>query len=160
VYETLCLKERQESSFLKPELFFISGDYYIAGSDTACSNNAATFWFLKKLLRKRVTILKKCRYFIYTSWLDWAYKSSTCDIMYRRQRRHLYIMVVKFRNTIWPPPPQLSLHRRAALSSYSNGTRSVYSKREPKKQSILWDVYEVLRQEIISLIPGCILTLF
>jgi hypothetical protein len=24
-------------------------------------------------------------------------------------------MVVKFRNTIWPPPPQLSLHRRAAL---------------------------------------------
>jgi hypothetical protein len=25
-----------------------------------------------------------------------------------------YIMVVKFRNIIWPPPPQLSLHRRAA----------------------------------------------
>jgi hypothetical protein len=24
------------------------------------------------------------------SWLDWAYKSSTCDVMYRRQRRHLY----------------------------------------------------------------------
>jgi hypothetical protein len=33
-------------------------------------------------------------------------------------------MVVKFRNTTWPPPPQLSLHRRAALSSNSNGTRS------------------------------------
>jgi hypothetical protein len=31
-------------------------------------------------------------------------------------------MVVKFRNTIWPPPPQLFLHRRAALSSNSNGT--------------------------------------
>jgi hypothetical protein len=37
----------------------------------------------------------------------------------------IYIMVVKFRNTIWPPKPQLSLHRRAALSSNSNGTRSV-----------------------------------
>jgi hypothetical protein len=23
-------------------------------------------------------------------WLDWAYKSSTCDVMYRRQRRHVY----------------------------------------------------------------------
>jgi hypothetical protein len=43
-----------------------------------------------------------------------------------------YIMVVKFRSTIWPPPPQLSLHRRAALSSNSNGTRSVYSRENPK----------------------------
>jgi hypothetical protein len=60
------------------------------------------------------------------SWLDWAYKSSTCDVMYRRQRRHLqYIMVAKFRNTVWPPPPQRSLRRRAALASNSNGTRSV-----------------------------------
>jgi hypothetical protein len=24
------------------------------------------------------------------SWVDWAYKSSTCDVMYRRQRPHLY----------------------------------------------------------------------
>jgi hypothetical protein len=24
------------------------------------------------------------------SWLDWAYKSFTCDGMYRQQRRHLY----------------------------------------------------------------------
>jgi hypothetical protein len=38
----------------------------------------------------------------------------------------IYIMVVKFRNTICPPPAQLSLHRRAALSSNSNGTRSIY----------------------------------
>jgi hypothetical protein len=38
-------------------------------------------------------------------------------------------MVVKFRNTICPPPPQLSLHRRAALSSNSNGTRSYISER-------------------------------
>jgi hypothetical protein len=44
-----------------------------------------------------------------------------------------YIMVVKFRNTIWPPSPQLSLHRRAALSINSNGTRSVYSRENPKR---------------------------
>jgi hypothetical protein len=31
-----------------------------------------------------------------------------------------------------PPPPQLSLHRRAALSSNSNVTRSVYSRKNPK----------------------------
>jgi hypothetical protein len=43
----------------------------------------------------------------------------------------IYIMVVKFRNNIWPPPPQLSLHRRA-LSSNSNGTRSVYNRENPK----------------------------
>jgi hypothetical protein len=50
--------------------------------------------------------------------------------MYRRQRRHLqYIMVVKFRNTIWPPQLQLSLLRRAALSSNSNGTRSYIAER-------------------------------
>jgi hypothetical protein len=24
------------------------------------------------------------------SWVDWAYKSSTCDVMYCLQRRHLY----------------------------------------------------------------------
>jgi hypothetical protein len=34
-------------------------------------------------------------------------------------------MVVKFKNTICPPPPLLSLHRRAVLSSNSNGTLSV-----------------------------------
>jgi hypothetical protein len=44
----------------------------------------------------------------------------------------IYIMVVKFRNSICPPPPQLSLHRRAALPSNSNGTRSVYSRKNPK----------------------------
>jgi hypothetical protein len=38
-------------------------------------------------------------------------------------------MVVKFRNTTWPPPPQLSLQRRAALSSNSNGTRSYIAER-------------------------------
>jgi hypothetical protein len=41
-------------------------------------------------------------------------------------------MVVKFRNTISPPPPQFSLHRRAELSSNSNGTRSKYSRKNPK----------------------------
>jgi hypothetical protein len=49
--------------------------------------------------------------------------------MYRRHSAAIYIMVVKFRNTIWPPPPQLSLHRRAALSSNSNGTRSFIAER-------------------------------
>jgi hypothetical protein len=41
-------------------------------------------------------------------------------------------MVVKFRKTIWPPPPQLSLHRRAAVSSNSDGTRSVWRLENPK----------------------------
>jgi hypothetical protein len=36
----------------------------------------------------------------------------------------IYIMVVKFRNTICPSQLQLSLLRRAALSSDSNGTRT------------------------------------
>jgi hypothetical protein len=49
----------------------------------------------------------------------------------------IYIMVAKFRNTICPPPPQLSLHRRAALPSNSNGTRSVYSR---KNQFIYCDL--------------------
>jgi hypothetical protein len=51
----------------------------------------------------------------------------------------IYIMVVNFRNSICPRPPQLSLHRRAALSSISNGTRSVYSRKNPK--SSLYCVY-------------------
>jgi hypothetical protein len=42
------------------------------------------------------------------------------------------IMVVKFRITICPPPLQLSLHRRAVLSSNSNGTQSVNSRKNPK----------------------------
>jgi hypothetical protein len=36
------------------------------------------------------------------------------------------IMVARNRNTIWPAPPQLSLHRRAALSTNSNGTQSAH----------------------------------
>jgi hypothetical protein len=52
--------------------------------------------------------------------------------MYCRHSAAIYIMVVKFRNTICSPPPQLSLYRRAALSSNSNGTRSVYSRKNPK----------------------------
>jgi hypothetical protein len=43
-----------------------------------------------------------------------------------------YIMVAKCRNTLCPPPQQLSLHRRAALLSKSNGTRPVYSRKNPK----------------------------
>jgi hypothetical protein len=44
----------------------------------------------------------------------------------------IYIMVVKFRNTIFTPTPQLSLHRRAALPSNSNGTLSAYSRKNSK----------------------------
>jgi hypothetical protein len=44
----------------------------------------------------------------------------------------IYILVVKFRNTICPPPPQLSLHTRAALSSNSNGKWSVYNRKNSK----------------------------
>jgi hypothetical protein len=47
------------------------------------------------------------------SWVDWAYKSSTCDVMYCRHSAAIYIMVIKFRNTICPLPPQLTLRRRA-----------------------------------------------
>jgi hypothetical protein len=32
----------------------------------------------------------------------------------------IYVMVVKIENTIWPPPPQISLYRRAALTTNSN----------------------------------------
>jgi hypothetical protein len=45
-------------------------------------------------------------------------------------------MVVKFRNTIFPPPSQLSLHRQAALSSNSNGTQSVYIAEKTPKSSL------------------------
>jgi hypothetical protein len=65
------------------------------------------------------------------SWLDWAYKSPVTSCI--DDSAAIYIMVVKFRNTIWPPPPQLSFHRRAALSSNSNGTWSVYSRENPKR---------------------------
>jgi hypothetical protein len=85
------------------------------------------------------------------SWLDWAYKSSTCsDVMYIVDSAAIYIIVVKFINNIFPLPLQLSLHRRAALSSNPNGTRSVYSRKKPKKQSILWDVYGSYLRNIIT----------
>jgi hypothetical protein len=68
--------------------------------------------------------------------------SSTIDIFYHRyllpvmscivDSATIYIMVVKFGHTIFPPPPQLSLHTRAALTSNSNGTRSVYNRNNPK----------------------------
>jgi hypothetical protein len=83
------------------------------------------------------------------SWLDWAYKSSTCDVMYRRQRR-IYIMVVNFRNTIWPPPPQLSLHKRAALSSNSNGTRSYIAERTQNAVYIVRCLWPEQRYKTVS----------
>jgi hypothetical protein len=38
----------------------------------------------------------------------------------------IYIMVARIRNAIWPPPPQFFLHRRAALTTNSNGTQSAH----------------------------------
>jgi hypothetical protein len=67
-----------------------------------------------------------CLHSIDISWVDWAYKPVTSCIV---GSAAIYIMVVKFRNTICPAPPQLSLHRRAALSSNSNG---VYIRKNPK----------------------------
>jgi hypothetical protein len=64
----------------------------------------------------------------------------------------IYIMVVKFRNTISPLPPQLSLHRRAALSSNSNGTWSVYSRRTQKAVYIvicLWLTHDSVRGKMV-----------
>jgi hypothetical protein len=45
----------------------------------------------------------------------------------------IYIMVVKFRNIICPPPPQLSLHRRAALSSNSTEHGPYIAERTQKR---------------------------
>jgi hypothetical protein len=47
-------------------------------------------------------------------------------------------MVVNFRNIIWPLPPQLPRHRRAALSSNSNGTRAVYTYSRENPNSSLY----------------------
>jgi hypothetical protein len=51
------------------------------------------------------------------------------------QRRHLYIVWWSNLEILFgPPPPQVSLHRRGyALSSNSNGTRSVYCRNNPKR---------------------------
>jgi hypothetical protein len=53
---------------------------------------------------------------------------STCDFMHNRQRPPLYYGGQKQKYcTIWPPPPQISLHRRAALTTNSNRTKSAHS---------------------------------
>jgi hypothetical protein len=41
-------------------------------------------------LNKGFAVYYVCFIPIDISWGDWAYKSSTCDVMYCRQRRHLY----------------------------------------------------------------------
>jgi hypothetical protein len=41
-------------------------------------------------IRMPRTIIASPGWFIDISWVDWAYKSSTCDVLYRRQGRHLY----------------------------------------------------------------------
>jgi hypothetical protein len=78
-----------------------------------------------------------------SSRVDCSYKASTCDVMYSivDSVAIYYIMAVKFRNTICPPPPQLSLHRRATLSSNSKGTpQSLYSRNNLKGRE-MWDVF-------------------
>jgi hypothetical protein len=67
------------------------------------------------------------------------------------------IMVVEFRNTSWPPPPQLSLHIRAELSSNSNCTRPYIAERTQNAVyivSCLWEwPYKVFqRSEPIVLV--------
>jgi hypothetical protein len=87
-------------------------------------------------------------YTIDISWVDWVELTSllpvtSCIV----DSAVIDIMVVEFRNIICLPPPQLSLHRRAALSCNSNGTRSVYSRKNPKSSiRILWYVYAVHRE--------------
>jgi hypothetical protein len=58
-----------------------------------CTEDQFFTWLinLNNLLKgSRITYCKNHRKCIDISWLDWAYKSSTCDVMYRQQRRHLY----------------------------------------------------------------------
>jgi hypothetical protein len=54
----------------------------------------------------------------------------------------------KFRNTICPPPPQLSLHRRAALSSNSNGTQHIAERTQKAVYIVrcLWYKHVVFRK--------------
>jgi hypothetical protein len=57
---------------------------------------------------------------------------STCDFMYNRQCPPLYYSTVRWPETEMlfdPPPLQLSLNRRAALTSNSNWTQSAHGKR-------------------------------
>jgi hypothetical protein len=49
----------------------------------------------------------------------------------------VYIMVAKFRNTICPPPPQVSLHRTAALSSNSQEHGPYIAERTQKEVYIV-----------------------
>jgi hypothetical protein len=66
------------------------------------------------------------------SWVDLPYKASIPVTSCIVDSAAISIMGAIFRNTICPPPPQLLLHRRAALSTNSKGTQSVYSRRNPK----------------------------
>jgi hypothetical protein len=60
------------------------------------------------------------------SWVDYPYMTTpTCDVMYCRQRRHLYYGGDNL-NYYLPPPPQFSLHKRAALITNSNGTQPAH----------------------------------
>jgi hypothetical protein len=83
--------------------------------------------FLKWQPNNFPLVRRNCNATIDISWVDCPYTASTCDVMCSRQRRQLYYAVVKFLNTIWPPPPPAVLpsyrYRRAALTTDSNGTQ-------------------------------------
>jgi hypothetical protein len=55
----------------------------------------------------------------------------------------LYIMVARNRNTIWPPPPQLSLHRRAALRTNSTQSARKGKRRGDGLDTILMSKHKV-----------------
>jgi hypothetical protein len=56
-------------------------------------------------------------------WVDYTYTASTCDVMYCRQRRHLYYGGENLKYYL-TPSPQFFIPRRAALTSNSNGAQS------------------------------------
>jgi hypothetical protein len=67
---------------------------------------------------------------------------STCDFMHNRQRPPLYYGGQKQKYcTIWPPPPQISLHRRAALTTNSNRTKSAHSGKRGGRSRNYFHVY-------------------
>jgi hypothetical protein len=55
--------------------------------------------------------------------VDILFKASTCTLMYNRQSPSFILWWSKLELPICPPPLQLLLHRRAALSTISKGTQ-------------------------------------
>jgi hypothetical protein len=64
-------------------------------------------------------------------WVDCVYKPSAWDVMYCRQRHHLYYGCQIYKYYLSPSTAAVKLHRRAAMSTNLNGTQSVYSRENP-----------------------------